>query len=66
MEIEYTANAHASGGFGLAVGLVIQAPNVPADRHAELTQATDQNCAYSNATSGNIVVTRTRTVARVE
>ncbi|MBC7517374.1 MAG: Ohr family peroxiredoxin [Microbacteriaceae bacterium] len=49
-----------SGGFGLAVELVIYAPNVPADRFDELMTATDQTCAYSNATRGNIVVTLTR------
>ncbi|TDW28420.1 organic hydroperoxide resistance protein [Cryobacterium psychrophilum] len=54
--------AVASGGFGLAVELVIYAPNVPADRFDELIEATDQTCAYSNATRGNIAVTLTRVV----
>jgi osmotically inducible protein OsmC len=52
--------AVAAGGFGLAVELVIYSPNVAADRFDELIEATDQTCAYSNATRGNIAVTLTR------
>lgn len=52
--------ADASGGFGLAVELIIHAPSVTADDFDELVEATDQTCAYSNATRGNIAVTLTR------
>lgn len=43
-------------GFGLAVELVAQIPELPRDQAEALLKAAHQVCPYSNATRGNIVV----------
>lgn len=43
-------------GFGLAVELVAQIPELPRDQAEALLQTAHQVCPYSNATRGNIVV----------
>ena len=43
-------------GFGLAVELVADAPELPREQAEALLQAAHRVCPYSNATRGNIVV----------
>jgi lipoyl-dependent peroxiredoxin len=43
-------------GFGLAVELVAQAPELAREQAEELLHAAHEVCPYSNATRGNIVV----------
>jgi Ohr subfamily peroxiredoxin len=45
------------GGFGLAVSLDLQAPNLDAAEAADLMARAHERCPYSNATRGNIQVT---------
>ncbi len=46
----------ASGGFGLAVALTAEIPDVPYDQAMALVEAAHQVCPYSKATRGNIEV----------
>lgn len=46
----------AGGGFGLAVELVAEIPDLPRDQGEALLHAAHQVCPYSNATRGNIAV----------
>jgi Ohr subfamily peroxiredoxin len=43
-------------GFGLAVELVADIPELPRDQAEQLLRAAHEVCPYSNATRGNIVV----------
>lgn len=45
-----------NGGFGLAVVLEIEVPELDRTKAAELVQKAHQVCPYSNATRGNIEV----------
>lgn len=47
------------GGFGLAVELQVNIPNVDADKAKELVELAHEFCPYSKATRGNIEVTLT-------
>jgi Ohr subfamily peroxiredoxin len=56
-----TITAHVSigkagPGFGLAVELVADLPELPRDQAEALVRAAHQVCPYSNATRGNIAV----------
>jgi Ohr subfamily peroxiredoxin len=42
--------------FGLAVELVVEMPELPADQALALVNAAHEVCPYSNATRGNIIV----------
>jgi osmotically inducible protein OsmC len=46
----------AGGGYGLAVELVADLPQLPRDQAEALVRAAHQVCPYSNATRGNIAV----------
>jgi osmotically inducible protein OsmC len=46
-----------SGGFGLAVELVIEAPALDRDTALAVAQKAHETCPYSNATRGNVDVT---------
>jgi Ohr subfamily peroxiredoxin len=46
----------AGNAFGLAVELVIDAPELPREQAEALMHAAHETCPYSNATRGNIVV----------
>ena len=48
-----------SGGFGLSVGLDLDAPQIERDVARELMTRAHQMCPYSRATRGNIDVTLT-------
>ncbi|WP_037906631.1 organic hydroperoxide resistance protein [Actinacidiphila yeochonensis] len=48
-----------SGGYGLAVELVVSIPGADAATARELVEKAHQVCPYSNATRGNIEVTLT-------
>ena len=58
--IEVTANVaigrNPTGGFGLAVELKIQLPDISREDARQIVQAAHQVCPYSNATRGNIEV----------
>jgi organic hydroperoxide reductase OsmC/OhrA len=43
-------------GFGLAVDLVVEMPELPREQAQALVEAAHQVCPYSNATRGNIAV----------
>jgi Ohr subfamily peroxiredoxin len=45
-----------SGGFGLAVRLLVSVPELDDEAAQKLLEATHQVCPYSNATRGNITV----------
>lgn len=45
-----------SGGFGLAVELNVNVPNVSQEQAQQLVEKAHQICPYSNATRGNIEV----------
>lgn len=45
-----------TGGFGLAVKMIIHVPGVEHEQAKELVDAAHQICPYSNATRGNIIV----------
>jgi osmotically inducible protein OsmC len=47
----------ASGGFGLAVELVIDAPALDRETALAVAEKAHETCPYSNATRGNIDVT---------
>jgi lipoyl-dependent peroxiredoxin len=56
-----SVTAHVSIGpagksYGLAVGLVVDAPDLPLEQAEALLRAAHEVCPYSNATRGNIVV----------
>lgn len=46
-----------NGGFGLAVTLQVNIPNVAIEEAKKLTEKAHEICPYSNATRGNIEVT---------
>jgi lipoyl-dependent peroxiredoxin len=46
----------AGGGYGLAVEIVADIPELPREQAEALLQAAHQICPYSNATRGNIAV----------
>jgi len=46
----------AGEAFGLAVELVVEAPQLPREQGETLLRAAHEVCPYSNATRGNIVV----------
>ncbi len=46
----------ATGGYGLAVKLVIEIPDIDKDKAEGLANKAHQVCPYSNATRGNIDV----------
>lgn len=50
-----------SGGFGLAVELDVDAPNIPRSAAQDLVAKAHTVCPYSNATRGNVEVTLTVT-----
>ena len=57
--VEITAHVTlgpVGAGFGLAVELVAQIPELARDQAEALLRATHEVCPYSNATRGNIVV----------
>ena len=51
--------SNGQGGFGLAVDLEVNIPEVDHDVAQQLADAAHQVCPYSNATRGNIEVTVT-------
>ncbi|WFE67007.1 organic hydroperoxide resistance protein [Micromonospora sp. WMMD714] len=59
VEAEVGIGANGSGGFGLAVTLVVDLPAVERSAAQQLVEAAHQVCPYSNATRGNIEVTLT-------
>ena len=54
------------GGFGLAVALDLDAPQLSRDEAVELMARADETCPYSRATRGNIEVTLTVGGATIE
>ena len=57
--VKITANVtigSAGQGFGLAVELVADIPELPREQAEELLRAAHEICPYSNATRGNIAV----------
>ncbi|MFE2616064.1 organic hydroperoxide resistance protein [Micromonospora chalcea] len=59
VEAEVGIGPNGSGGFGLAVTLVVDLPAVERSAAEQLVDAAHQVCPYSNATRGNVEVTRT-------
>ncbi|MBO4164159.1 organic hydroperoxide resistance protein [Micromonospora sp. MMS20-R2-23] len=59
VEAEVGIGANGSGGFGLAVTLVVDLPAVERAAAQQLVEAAHQVCPYSNATRGNIEVALT-------
>ncbi|WP_315974578.1 organic hydroperoxide resistance protein [Micromonospora sp. MA102] len=59
VEAEVGIGPNGSGGFGLAVTLVVDLPGVERSAAQQLVEAAHQVCPYSNATRGNIDVTLT-------
>ncbi|KIR62088.1 MULTISPECIES: organic hydroperoxide resistance protein [Micromonospora] len=59
VDAEVGIGANGSGGFGLAVTLVVDLPAVPRPAAEQLVEQAHQVCPYSNATRGNIEVTLT-------
>ncbi|WFE93948.1 organic hydroperoxide resistance protein [Micromonospora sp. WMMD987] len=59
VEAEVGIGANGSGGFGLAVTLVVDLPAVERSAAQQLVEAAHQVCPYSNATRGNIEVALT-------
>ncbi|WP_422756653.1 organic hydroperoxide resistance protein [Micromonospora sp. WMMD708] len=59
VEAEVGIGANGSGGFGLAVTLVVDLPAVERTAAQQLVEAAHEVCPYSNATRGNIEVTLT-------
>ncbi|MDT3438055.1 MULTISPECIES: organic hydroperoxide resistance protein [unclassified Pseudofrankia] len=49
--------ALSQGGFGLAVEIVVHAPNLDRETTAALVHKAHQVCPYSNAIKGNVEVT---------
>ncbi|MFC0030427.1 organic hydroperoxide resistance protein [Micromonospora chaiyaphumensis] len=64
VEAEVGIGPNGSGGFGLAVTLVVDLPAVEGSAAQQLVEAAHQVCPYSNATRGNIDVTLTVRDAR--
>lgn len=56
----------ASGGFGLAVELDVDAPNIARSAAQDLVAKAHTVCPYSNATRGNVEVTLTVTEAAAD
>ena len=54
------------GGFGLAVALDLDAPQLSRDEAVELMARAHETCPYSRATRGNIEVTLTVGGATIE
>ena len=59
VEAEVGIGPNGSGGYGLAVTLVVDLPAVERAAAEQLVDAAHQVCPYSNATRGNVEVTRT-------
>ncbi|MEV5819487.1 organic hydroperoxide resistance protein [Micromonospora harpali] len=59
VDAEVGIGANGSGGFGLAVTLVVDLPAVPRPAAEQLVEQAHQVCPYSNATRGNVEVTLT-------
>ncbi|GAB3356792.1 organic hydroperoxide resistance protein [Micromonospora halotolerans] len=59
VEAEVGIGPNGSGGFGLAVTLVVDLPAVERSAAQQLVEAAHQVCPYSNATRGNIDLTLT-------
>ncbi|MCP3786242.1 organic hydroperoxide resistance protein [Micromonospora sp. A3M-1-15] len=64
VEAEVGIGPNGSGGYGLAVTLVVDLPAVERSAAQQLVEAAHQVCPYSNATRGNIEVTLTVREAR--
>ncbi|GHJ52573.1 organic hydroperoxide resistance protein [Micromonospora chersina] len=64
VEAEVGIGPNGSGGYGLAVTLVVDLPAVERSAAQQLVEAAHQVCPYSNATRGNIEVTLTVRDAR--
>ncbi|RKN50759.1 organic hydroperoxide resistance protein [Micromonospora endolithica] len=59
VEAEVGIGPNGSGGFGLAVTLVVDLPAVPRTAATQLVEQAHQVCPYSNATRGNVEVVLT-------
>ncbi|MFI5832919.1 MULTISPECIES: organic hydroperoxide resistance protein [Micromonospora] len=59
VEAEVGIGPNGSGGYGLAVTLVVDLPAVERSAAEKLVEAAHQVCPYSNATRGNIEVALT-------
>lgn len=59
VEAEVGIGPNGTGGFGLAVTLVVDLPAVERDAAERLVEAAHQVCPYSNATRGNLDVVLT-------
>ncbi|MET7805442.1 organic hydroperoxide resistance protein [Micromonospora chersina] len=59
VEAEVGIGPNGSGGYGLAVTLVVDLPAVERSAAQQLVEAAHQVCPYSNATRGNIEVALT-------
>ncbi|MET8907045.1 organic hydroperoxide resistance protein [Micromonospora sp. NPDC004551] len=64
VEAEVGIGPNGSGGYGLAVTLVVDLPAVERSAAQQLVEAAHQVCPYSNATRGNIEVILTVRDAR--
>ncbi|MFG2106783.1 organic hydroperoxide resistance protein [Micromonospora chersina] len=64
VEAEVGIGPNGSGGYGLAVTLVVDLPTVERSTAQQLVEAAHQVCPYSNATRGNVEVTLTVRDAR--
>ncbi|MEU0151763.1 organic hydroperoxide resistance protein [Micromonospora fulviviridis] len=64
VEAEVGIGPNGSGGYGLAVTLVVDLPAVERSAAQQLVEAAHQVCPYSNATRGNIEVALTVREAR--
>ncbi|MEV0003863.1 organic hydroperoxide resistance protein [Micromonospora sp. NPDC050980] len=64
VEGEVGIGPNGSGGYGLAVTLVVDLPAVERSAAEKLVEAAHQVCPYSNATRGNIEVALTVREAR--
>ncbi|WSG01726.1 organic hydroperoxide resistance protein [Micromonospora sp. NBC_01740] len=59
VEAEVGIGANGSGGFGLAVTLLVDLPAVERAAAEQVVEQAHQVCPYSNATRGNVEVTLT-------
>ncbi|MGW4156142.1 organic hydroperoxide resistance protein [Micromonospora chersina] len=64
VEAEVGIGPNGSGGYGLAVTLVVDLPAIERSAAQQLVEAAHQVCPYSNATRGNIEVSLTVRDAR--
>ena len=64
VEAEVGIGPNGSGGYGLAVTRVVDLPAIERAAAEQLVDAAHQVCPYSNATRGNVEVTRTVREAR--